>query len=531
MQKTYDYIVIGAGSAGCAVANRLSQDGRHTVGLLEAGSRDLNPWIHVPVGYFKTMGNPSTDWCYKAQPCSGLNGRSIPWPRGKVLGGSSSINGLLYVRGQAQDFDDWANLGNDGWQWDQVLPYFKRSEDWQGAVSEVRGQGGPLTVSETRLSRPVVDAWLEAAQNFGYPANKDYNGQDQEGVGLFQLTAKKGRRCSAAVAYLNPARSRSNLTILTGSCVEKLLFEGNRVTGVQLASGQLKANKEVILSAGAIGSPQLLMVSGIGAAEQLTQHKIKIVKELPGVGQNLQDHLQARPVFKCSASTINTEISSWFKQGLIGLEYLLKRTGPMTMAASLGTGFVKTHLSPDRPDIQFHIQPFSADSPAEGPHKFDAFTASVLQMRPESTGHLSLVSSRFADHPDIHPNYLATELDQKTIVAGIKIARLISKQAPLNSLVTQEHSPGINIGDQADEDILNWARDTATTIYHPTGTCKMGNDDMAVVDAQLKVHGIEGLRVADASIMPIITSGNTNAPAIMIGEKAAAMILQEMVNV
>ncbi|MCS5559333.1 MAG: GMC family oxidoreductase N-terminal domain-containing protein, partial [Oceanospirillaceae bacterium] len=300
MQKQYDYIVIGAGSAGCAVANRLSQDGRHTVAVLEAGGRDLNPWIHVPVGYFKTMGNPSADWCYKSKPCAGLNGRSIPWPRGKVLGGSSSINGLLYVRGQAQDFDDWANLGNEGWQWDQVLPYFKRSEDWQGAANDLRGQGGPLTVSETRLSRPVVDAWLEAAQNFGYPANKDYNGEDQEGVGLFQLTAKKGRRCSSAVAYLNPARSRANLTILTGSCVEKLLFEGNRVTGVQLASGELKANKEVILSAGAIGSPQLLMVSGIGAAEQLTLHKIKMVKELPGVGQNLQDHLQARPVFKCA---------------------------------------------------------------------------------------------------------------------------------------------------------------------------------------------------------------------------------------
>jgi choline dehydrogenase len=249
------------------------------------------------------------------------------------------------------------------------------------------------------------------------------------------------------------------------------------------------------------------------------------------VGQNLQDHLQARPVFKCAASTINTEINSWFKQGLIGLEYLLKRTGPMTMAASLGTGFVKTHLSPDRPDIQFHIQPFSADSPAEGPHKFDAFTASVLQMRPESTGHLSLVSNRFADHPDIHPNYLATELDQQTLVAGIKITQLIAQQEPLKSLITEEYSPGVSVGAQVDADILNWARDTATTIYHPTGTCKMGQDDMAVVDAQLKVHGIEGLRVADASIMPIITSGNTNAPAIMIGEKAAAMILQEMVDV
>ena len=531
MQKWYDYIVIGAGSAGCAVANRLSENGRYTVALLEAGNRDLNPWIHVPVGYFKTMGNPATDWCYKTKACAGLNGRSIPWPRGKVLGGSSSINGLLYVRGQAQDFDDWANLGNEGWQWDQVLPYFKRSEDWQGKTSDLRGEGGPLTVSETRVSRPVIDAWLDTAQNCGYPANEDYNGADQEGVGLYQLTAKKGRRCSSAVAYLNPARGRANLTIITRACVEKLILEGQRVTGVQLANQQLHANKEVILSAGAIGSPQLLMVSGIGSSEELNPHKIAIVKELPGVGQNLQDHLQARPIFKCASSTINTEISSWFKQGLIGLEYLLKRTGPMTMAASLGTGFLKTHLSPERPDIQFHIQPFSADSPAEGPHKFDAFTASVLQMRPESAGHLSLVSDRFSDHPDIHPNYLATKLDQQTIVAGIKIARDIAKQAPLNGLVTEEYSPGSSVGDDDDDSILNWARSTATTIYHPTGTCKMGQDDMAVVDAQLKVHGIEGLRVADASIMPIITSGNTNAPAIMIGEKVAAMILEESVNV
>ena len=273
------------------------------------------------------------------------------------------------------------------------------------------------------------------------------------------------------------------------------------------------------------------MVSGIGSVDQLNPHKIKIVKELPGVGQNLQDHLQARPVFKCAASTINTEISNWFKQGLIGLQYVLNRTGPMTMAASLGTGFVKSHLSPDRPDIQFHIQPFSADSPAEGTHKFDAFTASVLQMRPQSSGHLSIVSDRFADHPDIHPNYLATELDQQTIVAGIKMARQIAKQAPLNSLITQEFSPGESVGEESDADILDWARETATTIYHPTGTCKMGQDDMAVVDSALKVHGIEGLRVADASIMPIITSGNTNAPAIMIGEKVAAMILQESVNV
>ena len=329
------------------------------------------------------------------------------------------------------------------------------------------------------------------------------------------------------MAYLNPARSRANLTIHTGACVEKLVFDGQRATGVKLASGMLEASKEVVLCAGAIGSPQLLMISGIGSADELNPHKIKLVKELPGVGQNLQDHLQARPVFKCAESTINTEISNWFKQGLIGLQYVMKRTGPMTMAASLGTGFVKSSLSPERPDLQFHIQPFSADSPAQGTHKFDAFTASVLQMRPQSTGHISLVSERFMDYPNIHPNYLATKLDQDTIVAGIKMARKIARQAPLNALVTQEYSPGASIADEADEQILNWARDTATTIYHPTGTCKMGQDEMAVVDEKLKVHGIKGLRVADASIMPIITSGNTNAPAIMIGEKVADMILKE----
>ena len=527
MKKKFDFVIVGAGSAGCALANRLSECGRYQVALLEAGSRDWYPWIHVPVGYFKTMGNPRTDWCYNTQPCDGLNGRSLPWPRGKGLGGSSSINGLLYVRGQAQDYDDWANLGNEGWDWQNVLPYFVRSEDWQGTAHPLRGKGGPLTVSETRLSRPIVDAWIEAAVNAGYPYNADYNAEDQEGVGLFQLTTRRGRRCSSAVAYLGAAKGRPNLTVLTHQQVEKLVFDGKRVVGVQTTQTIIKAKREVILSAGALASPHLLMLSGIGPVDELNTHNIDVVHELAGVGKNMQDHLQARPVYKCRTSTINTEISSLYKQALIGIEYALKRTGPMTMAASLGTGFLSTKYSPNRPDIQFHIQPWSADSPAEGPHKFDAFTASVLQLRPESTGHISLVSDQFKDQPELHPNYLATKLDQNTLVEGIKVARNICQQSPLKELIVEAFKPSDNIADDDAAGLLDWARNHSTTIYHPTGTCKMGVDEQAVVDPRLNVYGVESLRVADASIMPIIVSGNTNAPAIMIGEKAADLILQD----
>jgi len=526
MTQSFDYIVVGAGSAGCALANRLSSGPKNSVLLVEAGGKDTNPWIHVPVGYFKTMGNPKTDWCFTTQPDPGLNGRAIPWPRGKVLGGCSSINGLLYVRGQAEDYDHWRDLGNEGWGWSDIEPIFKRMENWQGLRSSYRGDYGPITVSPTQVSRPVVDCWIRAAENAGYPSNSDYNGPQQEGVSLFQLTLANGRRCSSAVAYLNPAKHRSNLTIMTKTQVQRIIFAGKRAVGLITDKGEIKAKREVILSAGSLASPQLLMVSGIGNPDQLLPHKINLVHELNGVGQNLQDHLQARPIFKVKARTINTEINSWFKQGLIGIEYMIKRTGPMTMAASLGTGFLKTKLSPGRPDIQFHIQPFSADRPADGPHKFDAFTASVLQMRPESTGHLDIISGSMIDPPLIYPNYLATEKDQKTLIEGIKIARKISQLEPLKSLIIDEYAPGKEVSLDDDMAILQWARNNAVTIYHPTGTCKMGLDDMAVVNCELKVHGIEGLRVADASIMPAIVSGNTNAAAIMIGEKAADLIMK-----
>ena len=381
------------------------------------------------------------------------------------------------------------------------------------------------------MKREIVDKWLDAAVAAGYKRNPDYNGSDQEGVGYFQLTLDKGRRCSSAVAYLKPARNRKNLTIITHAQAEKLLIEEGEAKGVianiKGQSQTIRARREVILSAGAIGSPQILMLSGIGAAQELKAKGIEPICDLPGVGKNLQDHLQARPVFKTNLSTINIETNNIFKQGMIALQYAISQTGPMTMAASLGTGFLKTDPMLATPDIQFHIQPFSASAPADGPHKFSAFTASVLQMRPESTGHLELKSADWRDHPAIHPNYLATKLDQDTIVKGIQIARRIAQFEPLKSHITEEFTPGADIGMDDYDATLNWARDNSVTIYHPTGTCKMGQDEMAVVDADLKVRGIKGLRVADCSIMPTITSGNTNAPAIMIGEKLSDMILED----
>ena len=527
----FDFIVVGAGSAGCAVANRLSASGKYTVAVLEAGGRDLSPWIHIPVGYFKTMGNPKTDWIYTTEPDPGLNGRAINYPRGKGLGGSSSINGLLYVRGQKEDYDGWRQMGNAGWGWDDIKPIFKRAEGTNLGTSEDRGRDGPLTVSASDVTRQVADDWIEAAVNAGYKRAADYNSEDQEGVAYFQLTTRNGRRCSSAVAYLNPARSRPNLTILTHCPVEQLTFEGKTCTGlVAFYKGKkttIKARREVILSAGSLASPQILMVSGIGDANDLKPHGIDVRHELNGVGKNLQDHLQARPVYKVNVPTINTETNSILKQAMIGLQYVLTRKGAMTMAASLGTGFLKTRPDLATPDIQFHIQPFSADKPADGPHKFNAFTASVLQLRPESTGHLELASANMRDHIKIHPNYLSTKTDCDTIVEGIKVARKIARTKPLSDIITAEHIPGTSVGDDDYDALLDWARNTAVTIYHPTGTCKMGQDDMAVVDERLRVRGIDGLRVADASIMPIIVSGNTNAPSIMIGEKVSDMILED----
>ena len=531
----YDYIVVGAGSAGAVVASRLSEDANKRVLLLEAGVKDHNPWIHVPVGYFKTMHNPAVDWCYLTDADSGLNGRRLKWPRGKVLGGSSSLNGLLYVRGQAEDYNDWAAAGNSGWSFDEVLPYFKKSEDQERGADAYHGVGGPLAVSNIRLRRKVTSAFIDAAVEAGIPANDDINGENQEGVGYFQLTTRNGRRCSTARGFLKPARSRPNLDIKTSSQVTRLRVEGKRVVGVEFVEGgqivHATASRETIVCAGALGSPQLLQLSGIGPGALSQSFGIEPVIDLPGVGKRLQDHLQIRAVYKTSQPTLNDEISNPLRKMMIGLEYILKRTGPMTMAASQVVIFTHSddRIAPlsQRPDIQFHFQPLSSDSPGEGTHSFSAFTSSVCQLRPTSMGEVNIKSPDPLQHPSIQPNYLSTEHDCQVAIGGMKVSRKIASMPSLSTFITDEFDPGTHI--QGDEALLEHARNTATTIYHPAGTCKMGptGDPEAVVDPSLKVHGLEGIRIADASIMPYITSGNTNAPAIMIGEKCAEMIKRD----
>jgi choline dehydrogenase len=527
--ETFDHVIVGAGSAGCVLANRLSADPKNRVLLLEAGGKDTNPWIHIPVGYFKTMHDPRFDWCYLTDPDPGVAGRRLQWPRGKVLGGSSALNGLLYVRGQREDYDRWRELGNPGWGYHDVLPYFLKSEDFERGPGPYHGVGGPLKVSDLRLRREIAERFIEGAVEIGIPRNDDYNGATQEGVGYFQQTAHKGFRWSTAKGFLRPARKRANLEVAVCAHARRVLFEGRPAVGVEYQQAGIIhrafARGAVVLAAGAIGSPQILQCSGVGDGELLRPLGIPLVHHLPGVGEDLQDHLQIRLVYKTKLRTLNDEVNDPVNKLRIGLEYMLFRTGPMTLAASQVAAFARSDPAVGRPDIQFHMQPLSADKPGEGPHRFSAFTASVCQLRPGSRGLIRIQSADPLRHPSIQPNYLSAELDRRVAVAGIKVARRIAAAPSLAPHVTEEFVPGPAY--RSDEELLEAAGLFSQTIYHPTSTCRMGRDDLAVVDARLRVRGTEGLRVADASIMPEIVSGNTNAPTIMIAEKAADMILED----
>ena len=532
MQEKYDYIIVGAGSAGCLLANRLSANPDNSVLLIEAGRKDDNLWLHVPVGYFKTMNNPKFDWMYKLEKDKGLNNRRIDWPRGKVLGGSSALNGLLYIRGDRYDYDNWKDLGNKGWGYDDVLPYFKKFECQENGENEYHGVDGELKVSNLRLRRKIADLFIKASEEIGIPYNPDCNGEKQEGVGYFQQTSFKGFRRSSYRSFLNrKIRSRENLTIITNTQISKLVFSDKKVIGVECiqSKGQpnktIYANHEVILSAGAISSPQILQLSGIGDEKHLTKLGVNVIHNNPAVGKNLQDHLQVRMVFKTNTRTLNDELNTWWKKALIGLQYALFRTGPLTLSASQVYIFTNTSLDGSRPNIQFHMQPLSADKPGDGVHPFSAFTMSICNLRPQSRGEVTINSKNPEDLPKIIPNYLSTQSDQKIAIDSIKVARKIANASPLKQHILDEFVPGGSL--VSDEDLLEAAKNNSQSIYHPVGTCKMGNDKNSVVDDQLKVYGVKGLRVVDASIMPELVSGNTNAPTMMIAEKAAEMILSD----
>jgi choline dehydrogenase len=530
----YDYIIIGAGTAGCVLANRLTQDKSIKVLLIEAGAKDDYIWIHIPVGYLYCINNPRTDWLYRTEPDVGLNGRSLLYPRGKVLGGSSSINGMIYMRGQARDYDQWAELtGDASWRWEHVLPLFKKSEDHYNGANEFHGAGGEWRVEKQRLSWKILDAFRDAAAEVGIPKIDDFNCGDNEGSGYFDVNQKRGIRWNASKAFLRSAASHGSLEIMTGCHVKRLVLErgeqGLVCKGVEFSGGgkewSAEAGRETLLSAGAVGSPHILQMSGIGPATLLQQHQIPVMQDTPGVGENLQDHLQIRMAFKVSGvKTLNTMSSNWLGKAKIGMQYLLTQSGPMSMAPSQLGAFAKSDPAQLSANLEYHVQPLSLEKFGDPLHAFPAFTASVCNLRPTSRGHVRIASGDAEGAPKITLNYLDTDEDRKVAAASVLLTRKIAAAPALQKYAPEEFKPGLQY--RTEEDLIKAAGEVGTTIFHPVGTCKMGraDDAMAVVDSKLRVKGVGGLRVVDASVMPTITSGNTNSPTLMIAEMASKFI-------
>jgi len=525
----YDFIIVGAGSAGCVLANRLSEDQRTKVLLLEAGGKDRDPWLHIPVGYFKTIHKPNLGWGYKTDPEPEMQGREILWPRGRVLGGTSSINGLIYIRGQVEDYDQWRQMGNAGWGWDDVLPYFKKAEN-QATTNEpkaegLHGKGGPLTVTDYPDHHVLSEAFVAGAAQVGIPRNDDFNGAQQDGAGYYQMTTRNGRRASTAQAYLKPALNRKNLHVVTNALVSKIRTEGKSAIGVSYQIDGKSINvdaRETLLCGGTINSPHLLQLSGIGDASHLRDIGIEIVHELGGVGKNLQDHLQAQVVYQCKLPiTLNDDLQSLWCQAKILGKYLWSKGGPMAGGPSSVGAFIRSNERVETADLQFHMMPLSVARPGVV-DQFSGYTFCTNQSRPESRGEIMTRTVDPFAPPSIKPNYLSEHVDREAMIAGIRTLRSIATSPAFDIFRDFEHRPGEQV--QTDDEILDYARRTAATMYHPVGTCRMGSDPQAVVDTSLRVNGIEGLRVIDASVMPTLISGNTNAPTIMIAEKAADLI-------